>query len=105
MHDTQKEDFVSPLDQYNQELLSQVHPSGWVNPKPASKYNLVVIGGGTAGLVTAARSRRPVSKPHQTRTASRNTMHETKARIARRNVRRRRRSAASAICSSDCGFA
>ncbi|MDD2337298.1 MAG: mercuric reductase, partial [Geobacteraceae bacterium] len=26
----------------------------WVNPEPASRYNMVVIGAGTAGLVTAA---------------------------------------------------
>ncbi|MBI4051660.1 MAG: FAD-dependent oxidoreductase, partial [Elusimicrobia bacterium] len=45
---------MTPLDQHNEALLSNVHPSDWVNPKPASKYNLVVIGAGTAGLVTAA---------------------------------------------------
>lgn len=42
-----------PEDQYNLELLSQVHPSDYVNPTPNGRYNLVVIGGGTAGLVTA----------------------------------------------------
>ena len=31
-----------------------VHPEDWKNPTPAPSYNLVVIGGGTAGLVTAA---------------------------------------------------
>jgi pyruvate/2-oxoglutarate dehydrogenase complex dihydrolipoamide dehydrogenase (E3) component len=31
-----------------------VHPPGWVNPAPADRYNLVVIGAGTAGLVMAA---------------------------------------------------
>ena len=35
-------------------LLSHVHPPGWRNPHPASTYDLVVIGGGTAGLVCAA---------------------------------------------------
>src|SRR5438067_2297194 len=45
---------VSPPDAYNQDLLANVHPPGWVNPKPAPRYNLVVIGAGTAGLVTAA---------------------------------------------------
>ena len=44
---------ISPLDEYNQELLSNVHPSDWVNPTPADIYDLVVIGAGTAGLVTA----------------------------------------------------
>jgi pyruvate/2-oxoglutarate dehydrogenase complex dihydrolipoamide dehydrogenase (E3) component len=34
-------------------LVSNVHPSDWKNPKPAPRYNLVVIGAGTAGLVTA----------------------------------------------------
>jgi len=31
-----------------------VHPIKWENPKPAGKYNLVAVGAGTAGLVTAA---------------------------------------------------
>ena len=44
---------IAPLDQYNQELLSNVHPSDWANPQPADLYDLVVIGAGTAGLVTA----------------------------------------------------
>jgi pyruvate/2-oxoglutarate dehydrogenase complex dihydrolipoamide dehydrogenase (E3) component len=35
-------------------LVENVHPPGWVNPTPAGRYNLVVIGAGTAGLVTAA---------------------------------------------------
>lgn len=42
-----------PLDAYNQALLAQVHPADWINPSPADCYDLVVIGGGTAGLVTA----------------------------------------------------
>ena len=35
-------------------LASQVFPASHRNPAPASRYNLVVIGGGTAGLVAAA---------------------------------------------------
>lgn len=42
------------MDEYNQTLVSYVHPPDWVNPKPASGYDLVVIGAGTAGLVVAA---------------------------------------------------
>lgn len=45
---------ITPLDQYNEALLANVHPQDWVNPEPAPRYNLVVIGGGTAGLVAAA---------------------------------------------------
>jgi heterodisulfide reductase subunit A-like polyferredoxin len=43
-----------PGDQYNQTLAANVHPSDWVNPVPKRRYNLVVVGGGTARLVTAA---------------------------------------------------
>jgi pyruvate/2-oxoglutarate dehydrogenase complex dihydrolipoamide dehydrogenase (E3) component len=45
---------VLPDDNYNRELVNNVHPENWKNPKPAPVYNLVVIGGGTAGLVSAA---------------------------------------------------
>jgi pyruvate/2-oxoglutarate dehydrogenase complex dihydrolipoamide dehydrogenase (E3) component len=45
---------VLPWDSHNQTLVSNVHPADWKNPMPAPRYNLVVIGGGTAGLVTAA---------------------------------------------------
>jgi pyruvate/2-oxoglutarate dehydrogenase complex dihydrolipoamide dehydrogenase (E3) component len=45
---------LSPRDQYNDDLVANVHPPDWENPDPARRYNLVVIGGGTAGLVTAA---------------------------------------------------
>src|SRR4028118_400466 len=45
---------VSPMDEYNQALVSYVHPPDWVNPQPANCYDLVVIGAGTAGLVAAA---------------------------------------------------
>jgi pyruvate/2-oxoglutarate dehydrogenase complex dihydrolipoamide dehydrogenase (E3) component len=45
---------VQPLDKYNEELVSNVHPPDWKNPEPTGTYNLVVIGAGTAGLVTAA---------------------------------------------------
>jgi pyruvate/2-oxoglutarate dehydrogenase complex dihydrolipoamide dehydrogenase (E3) component len=41
-------------DPFDRALRSQVAPSGWTNPVPAGRYNLVVIGGGTAGLVSAA---------------------------------------------------
>jgi len=45
---------MAPLDAFNRTLLSNVHPEPYTNPTPAGRYNLVVIGAGTAGLVTAA---------------------------------------------------
>lgn len=45
---------LRPWDEHNRKLYGHVHPPGWINPDPAPRYNLVVIGGGTAGLVTAA---------------------------------------------------
>ncbi len=49
-----QEPALQPLDEYNQSLMSHVHPPDWMNPKPAACYDLVVIGAGTAGLVVAA---------------------------------------------------
>ncbi len=43
-------------DPADQDLLSNVHPSDWSNPTPEGRYNLVVIGAGTAGLICAAGS-------------------------------------------------
>lgn len=34
-------------------LVAHVRPPGWSNPKPAERYDLVALGGGTAGLVSA----------------------------------------------------
>ena len=45
---------LTPLDEHNQKLEDNVHPPDWINPKPTQPYHLVVIGAGTAGLVTAA---------------------------------------------------
>jgi len=45
---------LQPLNEINQRLQSSVHPTGWINPDPSGRYNLVVVGAGTAGLVTAA---------------------------------------------------
>jgi pyruvate/2-oxoglutarate dehydrogenase complex dihydrolipoamide dehydrogenase (E3) component len=47
-------ELIAPFDVHNVRLVSYVHPPGWQNPTPAPCYNLVVIGAGTAGLVTAA---------------------------------------------------
>ena len=45
---------IEPLDEHNLKLIENVHPSTWVNPEPAPRYHMVVIGAGTAGLVSAA---------------------------------------------------
>ena len=44
---------ILPDDVHNRALLANVHPSDRRNPEPAERYNLVVIGAGTAGLITA----------------------------------------------------
>lgn len=45
---------LQPHDEHNRRLTSLVHPEDWKNPVPRSRYNLVVVGAGTAGLVCAA---------------------------------------------------
>ena len=45
---------VAPDDEFNRRLVDSVHPAEWTNPHGTGTYNLVVIGAGTAGLVTAA---------------------------------------------------
>jgi pyruvate/2-oxoglutarate dehydrogenase complex dihydrolipoamide dehydrogenase (E3) component/uncharacterized membrane protein YdjX (TVP38/TMEM64 family) len=51
---TSYEEMVIVDDAYDKQLIENCHPPHWVNPMPAGKYNLVVIGAGTAGLVSAA---------------------------------------------------
>lgn len=45
---------LQPLDEHNLRLISEVRPPDWRNPEGKERYHLVVIGAGTAGLVTAA---------------------------------------------------
>ena len=45
---------LQPDDEYNRKLAANVRPPDWTNPVPDGRYNLVVIGAGTAGLVAAA---------------------------------------------------
>lgn len=44
---------VLPDDEHNRLLSENVHPAAWTNPQPAGRYNIVVLGAGTAGLITA----------------------------------------------------
>ena len=45
---------AEPYDEANRRLVDNTHPQDWRNPTPKGTYNLVVLGGGTAGLVAAA---------------------------------------------------
>ena len=45
---------LHPLDEHNRMLADNVRPPTWQNTEPHGPYHLVVIGAGTAGLVTAA---------------------------------------------------
>ena len=49
---------IHPLEETNLELLSHVHPKQWRNPDGDEVYDLLVIGAGTAGLVTASGAAR-----------------------------------------------
>ena len=53
MTDTTEAFTIEPWDELNQTMESNVHPKDWVNPTPSGRYNLVVLGAGTAGLVSA----------------------------------------------------
>ncbi|MEM7051093.1 MAG: mercuric reductase [Acidobacteriota bacterium] len=44
---------MAPGDQHTERLIGHVHPPNWKNPQPKDRYHLVVIGAGTAGLVSA----------------------------------------------------
>jgi len=41
---------------YDRTLLQHVHPPDWRNPEPKDRYNLVIIGAGPAGMLTASNA-------------------------------------------------
>jgi pyruvate/2-oxoglutarate dehydrogenase complex dihydrolipoamide dehydrogenase (E3) component len=45
---------LEPWTADNRRLADNVHPPDWENPEPRDRYHLLVVGGGTGGLVTAA---------------------------------------------------
>jgi pyruvate/2-oxoglutarate dehydrogenase complex dihydrolipoamide dehydrogenase (E3) component len=47
-------DIAERVTDHDEVLHSHVRPADWPNPTPAARYDLVVVGGGTAGLVAAA---------------------------------------------------
>ena len=44
---------MEPQDEWNRLLIDNVHPQTWQNPTPNGRYNLIVLGAGTGGLITA----------------------------------------------------
>jgi len=48
------DEMVLANDVHDRQLIENCHPPKWINPTPSGKYNLVVVGAGTAGLVSAA---------------------------------------------------
>jgi pyruvate/2-oxoglutarate dehydrogenase complex dihydrolipoamide dehydrogenase (E3) component len=55
---------VWPLDEHNTKLLDCVHPRDWPNPDKASDfvYDLIAVGAGAGGLVSAKQSARRGAK-------------------------------------------
>lgn len=49
---------LCPLDADNAALLDAVHPRSWQDPTPPDVYDLVVIGAGAGGLVSAKQAAR-----------------------------------------------
>lgn len=45
---------LTPFDEHNRLLRQRVRPPSWSNPAPQKRYDLVVVGAGTAGLVASA---------------------------------------------------
>ena len=43
----------TPRDASEQSRVARLHPADWRNPTPVARYDLVIVGGGTAGLVAA----------------------------------------------------
>ncbi len=44
---------ITPRDEAEDARLNHLRPANWCNPTPAARYDLVILGGGTTGLVAA----------------------------------------------------
>jgi pyruvate/2-oxoglutarate dehydrogenase complex dihydrolipoamide dehydrogenase (E3) component len=62
MQTVESHSYAQADERSNLTLLDNVHPSEWRNPKPADKYNLVVLGAGYAGILTALEAARAGAK-------------------------------------------
>ncbi len=45
---------TTPQDAHEHARLAHVHPAAWTNPTPAACYQLLIVGGGPAGLAAAS---------------------------------------------------
>lgn len=48
--------FFLPTDSYDRKLVRDIFPKGWKNPAPAALYDLLIVGGGPAGMVAATKA-------------------------------------------------
>lgn len=44
---------TTPEDAWEEKRLADLHPAAWANPKPVARYQLVIIGAGSAGVAAA----------------------------------------------------
>jgi pyruvate/2-oxoglutarate dehydrogenase complex dihydrolipoamide dehydrogenase (E3) component len=44
---------TAPQDAWEDKRVADLHPAAWANPKPADRYQLVIIGAGSAGVAAA----------------------------------------------------
>jgi len=55
MRQEQLSSSVSSID-YDRTVLQNVHPPDWRNPEPVDRYNLVIVGAGPGGMLTAVNA-------------------------------------------------